>query len=639
MKPLLDRIRIVWLRFRRLNYRHVLPDAVLIVLSFYGSLYLRLGLDDFHEYSMLMDRYLPLFVLLRLGTFTVLGVYDIIWRFISFSDAYRFIRAIGASTVIIIASSFMVDIGRLPRAVFIIDLFLVSFLLGSVRFVRRLIYESKSEKNLRKHGRLTLLYGAGLNGRALAHRFGVDWQLGFKIVGFVDDDPSKVGRIVAGVKVLGTRADLARLIQAYGVQEVIVSIGTPSGELLREVVQICRSKKIKARQMDESVAAEAGGLQSVRTIGLEDLLNRPRKNVRLDDVRALVRGRRVLVTGAGGSIGSELARQIFDHEPSLLLLLDHSEFNLYQIDQELRPASYGAKQTIVPLLLDIKDRDAIAKVFATHSPELIFHAAAYKHVHLVEQNPVSAILNNVRGTENLLAAAEQHAVETFVLISTDKAVNPVGVMGMTKRLCELMVAEAGERLGKRYCAVRFGNVLGSSGSLIPLLKSQIENGEPLTITHKDMTRYFMLISEAVSLVLKAASMARPGDISILRMGEPVKIMDIAKSLIALMGRNESDVPIVFTGLRPGEKMFEELYLCGNEIQTEDPDILILPKGDGVKSASSVALSVVLKEIVGLAEAGDSTSVDVLKQLIGSNYRVAGHSGTQTPSRGEPRVWQ
>jgi FlaA1/EpsC-like NDP-sugar epimerase len=308
------------------------------------------------------------------------------------------------------------------------------------------------------------------------------------------------------------------------------------------------------------------------------------------------------------------------NNPSLLLLLDHSEFNLYQIDQELKVTANANNHLIVPLLVDIKDYQSLERIFEEHAPELVFHAAAYKHVHLVEQNPCSSILNNVQGTKNLVDLSENFQVENFVLISTDKAVNPAGIMGMTKRLCELMVAEAGARLNKHYCAVRFGNVLGSSGSLIPLLKSQIEKGEPLTITHHDMTRYFMLISEAVSLVLKAASITQPGDISILRMGDPVKIVDIAKSLIALMGRSPEQVPIIFTGLRPGEKMFEELYLCGNELKTEDPDILILPKGDGV-THSSVPLDQILGQILESAQNGNTQAVYLLRSFINSNYRV------------------
>jgi len=340
----------------------------------------------------------------------------------------------------------------------------------------------------------------------------------------------------------------------------------------------------------------------------------------LSDLRALVHGRRVLVTGAGGSIGSEICKQVMSLGPSKLLLLDHSEFNLYQADQALRISSIDAS-VVVPLLIDIKDYDSLHRVVAEQLPEIVFHAAAYKHVHLVEMNACSSILNNVLGTWNLLRACEAVQAKTFVQISTDKAVNPGGIMGATKRVCELLVTEVGHRTGWRYCSVRFGNVLGSSGSLIPLLSKQIQNNEPVTITHPEMTRYFMLIPEAVSLVLRAATIGKPGEIAILKMGDPVRIVDIARSLIALMGKTKEEVPIVFTGIRPGEKMFEELYMCGNEIKTSDPDVLILPEGDGSHLDSQV-LSQRIQRMLELCRYGSRDGILELNEIIRPHLRVA-----------------
>lgn len=305
-------------------------------------------------------------------------------------------------------------------------------------------------------------------------------------------------------------------------------------------------------------------------------------------------------------------------DPSALFLLDHSEYQLYRIDEELR-ASPSDTRFIIPILADIKDAEGMRKLFEKYRPELVFHAAAYKHVHLVECNPFSAILNNVKGTLNLLDLCEEFDVQRFVLISTDKAVRPAGIMGATKRICELLASERGQRIGKTFCSVRFGNVLGSSGSLIPQVEEQIRLGKPVTVTHKDMRRYFMLIHEAVLLVLKAAAIAKPGDIMILKMGDPVLIVDIIKRMIALMGKSEDEVHIVFTGIRPGEKIFEELYLCGNEVQTNDPDILVVPCGDRNQTRKHIPSDLIHRtlEICRLAQSHMDEAVRLLYTMLAS----------------------
>lgn len=609
--PLLLNLKTIWGRVRRLNYKHVLTDIVLITVSLYASLFLRVG-DDTREFLSTLNWLLPLFLVIRLATFTVLGVYDIIWRYVSFGDSLRLARGVLISSVLILAASYMVDIGRLPRAVFVIDTGLIALFLSGARFFRRFLYENSSGKRLREEGRRTLIYGAGRNGRTVATRFNTDEFLGFNLVGFIDDNTEKVGRQIDGVKVLGTRHELAELLESMNIRELVVAIQSPSGELLRELVQVCHAQNIRPRIMSGSNLSGKPGAEVVREIGLHELLNRSRRNIPVTALRDIIQNKRVLVTGAGGSIGSEIARQIYALNPSTLLLLDHSEFNLYQIDSELRVSTSETGQ-IIPLLVDIKDRQVLRNTFREFLPDVIFHAAAYKHVHLVESNPAPAIINNIYGMQNLLDMSEDFGVGTFVLISTDKAVNPAGMMGATKRICELMLSAAGRRTGKRYCAVRFGNVLGSSGSLIPLLQKQIASGGPVTITHKDMTRYFMLIPEAVSLVLRAGSIAKPSDIMLLKMGEPVRILDIARSMIALMGKTK-EVSIAFTGIRPGEKLFEELYLCGDEINTDDPDILVLPRGDGA-SIPDDRLRKEIERIVELAHEGSKDAIYRVKALI------------------------
>lgn len=349
---------------------------------------------------------------------------------------------------------------------------------------------------------------------------------------------------------------------------------------------------------------------------LEDLLNRPAVEVDLTPVQQQLESRVVMVTGGGGSIGSELCRQIIKMKPAKILIVDHSELNLYIIDSELRELKSGV--LIETILADVKDLAAMKNIFEKFLPNFIYHAAAYKHVHLVESNPYTSIINNIVGTRNLIDCSLNYQVEAFVMVSTDKAVNPSSVMGSTKRVCELLVTEAAAISGRRYCSVRFGNVLGSSGSLIPLLKKQVYAGAPITITHPDMTRYFMLIPEAVRLVLKAGQISQPGDVNILRMGPPVKIVDIAKKVINLMGRTEKDSPIVFIGMRPGEKLFEELYLSGNESPTEHQDIMVLPNGDSIYESSlfeNLDLRTVVARLINYSVTSDDKALSLLKRLV------------------------
>lgn len=614
---------------RRIAPKHLFADLVVIVSSSIVALVLQAprfsdGLAaGFSSNIGPILTYVALTAALRLTCMIAFGCYSVMWRYISTVDAIHIAKAVGLSSIINIAAThFVVPLfGRsVPLAVHFVDGMAAMVLLLGARLARRLLYEGQANR-LTRSGKRTLLYGAGENGRSLAHRFKSDAYLDTNVVGYIDDDPTKCDLVIQGVPVLGTREVLQHVIEKFNISQVIVSISNVSGQTLRELVMATRPFNIKPRVIQPTSDRNRQQIEIYREVELQDLLNRIPIQVDLSSVSEMVRGRVVLITGAGGSIGSELARQIAVHEPSRLLLLDSSEFNLYEVDRELRLSTHDV-QRIVPLLVDLKDQDSLRHVIQEYKPEVVLHAAAYKHVHLVEANPCSAVINNIGGTKNLLELCRESKVDTFVMISTDKAVNPAGVMGATKRVCELMVTATAIETGRRYVSVRFGNVLGSSGSLIPLLKKQIKTGGPVTVTHPDMTRFFMLIPEAVSLVLKAATIAKPGDINVLKMGEPVRILDIARSLIALMGRTENDVPIVFTGLRPGEKMFEELYLRGDELQTEHPDILTLPNGDSPLASSkdemellSTSVDLMLKE----AEAGSPKTLKVLNELVKSTY--------------------
>jgi FlaA1/EpsC-like NDP-sugar epimerase len=433
----------------------------------------------------------------------------------------------------------------------------------------------------------------------------------------LDDDENKIGKSISGFSVYGGMDELKELVFNHEVKQIVVGFPNPSAEFLNELLSQCSPMGIKPKILigegQQDTASE------LREVELKDLLRRPPHAIDINSTREMIKGKRVLVTGAGGSIGSEITRQVLSFEPTRLVILDHSEYNLYSIDQELK-YSDSYEEKIVPALVDVCDKSCLKEIFEKYRPEIVIHAAAYKHVHLVESNPYSSILNNVQGTQNLLNFCEQFEVQNFVLVSTDKAVNPAGIMGATKRICEIMTTLTANRTQRPYCSVRFGNVLGSSGSLIPMLKKQIENRQPLTITHKEITRYFMLIDEAVSLVLKAASISKPGDINVLRMGEPVKIVDIAESLVKLMGRSLDEVEIRFTGLRPGEKMFEELYISGNELNTEHPDILVVPRGGTLPAEiTTEEFGQCITEIIQHAEESDKKAIVKLSSLINSQY--------------------
>lgn len=577
-------MRSLWKRFLPGHYSfiHLGIDAVLIVVALYFSLWLRLGEARIDEHLLPLNRFVAIFAVIRLLTFLGFGVYESLWRYISTHDASRLAGAVMFSAPLLVSVTYLLpEFGYLPRSLFIIDVFVSTALLMGMRMARRRLFElqMKPQKSAVSLGKL-IIYGAGQNGRLMAQRLLSDPNRDRDLLGFIDDDPGKRDRRIQTLPVLGGHSDLEKVLTQSGCTDLVVAITNPPAELMRELVVLGRKLGVHVLRIAHFDATRilSRGEALYRGIELKDLLNRPSSDVDLPSLKQLLEGKTVLVTGAGGSIGAELSRQIARFSPKKLLLLDHSEFNLYEIDKELRPATQNF-ETVVPLLMDIKDAVSLGSVFEKYQPQVVFHAAAYKHVHLVEANIAPAVLNNVVGTRTLLELCEKNAVERFVMISTDKAVNPVGAMGATKRVCEILTGQVGVRTGKPYSSVRFGNVLGSSGSLVPLLRKQIEDGGPVTLTHPDMTRYFMLIPEAVALVLMSATLSQPGDINVLKMGEPLKILDLARSLMALMGKTENEIGIAFTGVRPGEKMFEELYLTGDELTTRHGDILTVPRNN------------------------------------------------------------
>lgn len=534
------------------------------------------GLARFGEPLLL---YTVVALVIRLVVFYFFELYRRYWRYASVEELAQIVAAVLASTAIILVIFFGVRLPALdicprwpvacglPRSIPFIDALLVLLAVGGTRFSVRLYALRSSRGRMQPALRRVLVAGAGDAGSMIVKEMRANPQLGLNPVGFVDDDPQKLGARIHGVRVLGNRQEIARLAEEQRVDEVIIAMPTAPGKVIREIVKTCEQAGVAARTMPGlyELLGGAVSVNELRTVQIEDLLRREPVRTDTAAVGELIRGRRVLVTGAGGSIGSELCRQVLRFGPAELALLGHGENSIFEIHNELlRIAPRVAPATaITPVIVDVRFPERLASVLQAHRPQIIFHAAAHKHVPLMEQNPVEAVSNNVLGVRNLVQAAQAAGVERFVMISTDKAVNPSSVMGATKRAAELLVLDAARQSGRPYVAVRFGNVLGSRGSVVLTFKQQIAAGGPVTITHPEMTRFFMTIPEAVQLVLQAAALGRGGEVFVLDMGEPVRIVDLASDLVELSGLEVGrDIDIAVTGLRPGEKLHEELFVAG-----------------------------------------------------------------------------
>jgi len=470
---------------------------------------------------------------------------------------------------------------QIPISVILIDLVLGFGGILSLRVLRRFFYDLKEKNRIiaRRHRgerTPTLIIGAGRLGASLVKEIVGRRDAALEIRGFIDDDVRKVGGSVGGIKVLGTTKDLPRLVDDLQVKEAIIAIEQAQGIDIRNILDICSLLPVRTQilpSLDE-IATGRVSISRIRDVDIEDILGR--EQVELDDenLHQFLSEKSVVVTGAGGSIGSELVRQITNYEPSRIILVERSEFFLFQIAREL--TAHMPNVECVPLIADVCDEARMREIFAQYSPDVVFHAAAHKHVPLMESNAVEAIKNNVFGTRLVGSLAGEFGADSFVLISTDKAVNPTSIMGASKRAAEIVVQDLDQKYDTHFIAVRFGNVLGSAGSVVPIFREQIRNGEAVTVTHPEMTRYFMTIPEASQLVLQAAVLGRGGEIFVLDMGEPVKILDLAEDMIRLSGLIPyEDIEIVFTGTRQGEKLFEELEMSGeNLVKTRHPKIFI-----------------------------------------------------------------
>jgi FlaA1/EpsC-like NDP-sugar epimerase len=626
------------LRFRKplIVLAHVVAFAMSLMLSF-----LLANNMQFRQ-KWLVRQYptlLLLFVIIKLLVFALCKQYRGWWRYVGISDLLGIVRASLISTLIIVALWYGVvlsvrpirkslqEVANVSQGVFLADLFGTILLLGGLRILIRLYHE---EFRTVESGRLKrfLIVGAGNTGETLLreiHRMPVAQ---YEVVGFIDDNTTKRGINIHGIPVLGTVEQLSQICEDRNIEEIAIAMPSATHQQLRRVIQVCEGTKIRFRTVPSltDIASGKFRVSQIRDVDINDLLGRQAVELNLDLIEAFAKDKTILVTGAGGSIGSEMCRQLCNFNPKLLLLIEQAENPLFYIERELRSRFEDVRMEA--LVCNITDKNRVERLFENYRPQVVIHAAAHKHVPLMELNCGEAIKNNVVGTKNVADAADTYGTTNFVMISTDKAVNPTSIMGSSKRIAEMYIQDLNRTSSTHFVTVRFGNVLGSEGSVVPIFKKQIAEGGPVTITHPEMKRYFMTIPEASQLVLQAATMGQGGEIFVLDMGEPVRIVELARELITLSGfRPGEDIEMLFTGLRPGEKLFEELSIEGEDMQrTRHPKISIwrnIPMDrDGLRAG--------IKELVEIAQTQNHSSIvrkikELVPEYIGGNNRTAENS--------------
>lgn len=555
----------------------IILDILCIIAASFLALLTRFEFD-FHqippEFLKVIYEYGPFIIVVTLIIFTFFHVYSSLWEYAGIEEVFSLIAACLLSAVAkIVVISFTWS--TMPRSWYVLDTMYLMILIGATRVSYRLIRLRRQNRKFpwvkRKK---VMIIGGGEAGRTMITEIQNSKYLDQKVVCIIDDDPKKIGRYIKGIKVVGNRDSIKKNVKRYNIQQIILTIPSVNSARIRPIVEICQDTNCELMILPGVYQLVTGEVKAskLRPVKIEDLLGRDEVHINLNEIMDYVSGKVIMVTGGGGSIGSELCRQIAEHRPKQLIIFDIYENNAYDIQQEL--VRKHPELDLVVLIGSVRDENRIDSIFEQYHPEIIYHAAAHKHVPLMEDSPNEAIKNNVLGTYNMVKMADKWNVKRFVQISTDKAVNPTNIMGASKRICEMIIQTYNKESNTEYVAVRFGNVLGSNGSVIPLFKKQIAEGGPVTVTHPEIIRYFMTIPEAVSLVLQAGAYAKGGEIFVLDMGDPVKILDLAKNMIRLSGyKVDQDIKIEFTGLRPGEKLFEEL-LMDEEGMTDTPNKLI-----------------------------------------------------------------
>lgn len=559
----------------------ILLDAILINLSYLLALFIRfegnIGGNQFMDYLLEYKEHFVHITLIKLSIFIFFKLYKFAWKYASIEELVNIVIASIVSNIVILSYIFIREV-TFPRSIYIIVALLDMVLIGGVRFSLRAMTTVGAEFSRDNNQKRIMIIGAGDAGAMVIREYRNHIGLNSKPVVIIDDDNKKVGQTINGVCVVGSREDIAQVVDEMEIDEIIIAMPSASKKDIGDIVGIAKTTKAKLKIVPGMFELIDGkiNISKIRDVEIEDLLGREEIRTDLKEISSYITNKVVLVTGGGGSIGSELCRQIANFNPKELIILDIYENSAYDIQNELLRRHKDLNLKV--MIGSIRDRERIDEIMYGERPQVVFHAAAHKHVPLMEDSPREAIKNNVFGTLNLAQLADKYGVDKFVMISTDKAVNPTNIMGASKRICEMIIQSINVTSRTEFVAVRFGNVLGSNGSVIPLFKKQIAEGGPVTVTHKDVIRYFMTIPEAVQLVIQAGAMARGGEVFVLDMGEPVKIIDLAKDLIRLSGFEPNvDMPIVITGLRPGEKLYEELLLSEEGVYSTSHNKIFIGK--------------------------------------------------------------
>lgn len=554
----------------------LLIDIILVNLAVYVMLLLRFDAQIPKSFLSAFIKLVPLFALVTIAFLTGLKLYKRVWEYASIGELLAIVQATTYSMAVAVMLIYVFDLPKLPRSVYIGSWVLMNVFIGASRVWWR-IFSNYLFRSQIGETQNALIIGAGNAGAILIKEIANNPQLKLRVKGIVDDDPAKQKMILNNVPIVGTRNNIEGLVRDLEIDEIIIAIPSATGDTIRQLVNICKKTSARLRILPGIYQSANGLVKNLRDVSMEDLLRREPVNVNLTEIAGYIAQKKVLVTGAGGSIGSELCRQLARLSPSSLIILDYCENNLFDIESELY-MDYPLLN-VSPQLVDVRNEERLEKIFFDFRPQVVFHAAAFKHVPMMQRHPNEAVENNVIGTLNTAKLSDRYKVETFIFISTDKAVNPTSIMGATKRIAELIIKEIDNASKTKYASVRFGNVLGSRGSVIPTFVKQIERGGPVTVTHPDMKRYFMTIPEAVQLVIQAGALTQGGEIFVLDMGDMVKIDDLARDLIRLAGYEpDKDIPIIYTGIRPGEKLYEELFTNQEGMMTTQHErIFVLSK--------------------------------------------------------------